>query len=35
MIDPDPIRERFAVLSLHQDERERGLLAAMEARGCR
>jgi hypothetical protein len=34
MIDPGPIRERFAVLSLHLDERERRLLAAMEARAC-
>ena len=34
MIDPDRIRERFAVLSLHLDERERRLLAAVEARAC-
>ena len=32
MIGPDPIRERFGVLSLHLDERERRLLAAVEAR---
>jgi hypothetical protein len=32
MIDPAPIRERFAVLSSHLDERERRLLAAVEAR---
>jgi len=32
MIDPDPIRERFGVLSPHLDERERRLLAAVEAR---
>jgi hypothetical protein len=32
MIDPDPIRERFSVLSPHLDERERRLLAAVEAR---
>src|SRR5947209_19229124 len=34
MIDLDPIRERFAVLSPHLDERERRLLAAVEARTC-
>ncbi len=34
MIDPGPIRERFAVLSPHLDERERRLLAAVEARAC-
>ncbi len=34
MIDPDPIRERFALLSQHLDERERRLLAAVEARAC-
>jgi hypothetical protein len=34
MIDPDPIRERFTQLSLHLDERERRLLAAVEARAC-
>jgi hypothetical protein len=32
MIDPDPIRERFGKLSAHLDERERRLLAAVEAR---
>jgi hypothetical protein len=32
MIDPDPIRERFGVLLPHLDERERRLLAAVEAR---
>jgi hypothetical protein len=32
MIDLDLIRERFAVLSPHLDERERRLLAAVEAR---
>jgi hypothetical protein len=34
MIDPAPIRERFTQLSQHLDERERRLLAAVEARGC-
>jgi hypothetical protein len=34
MIDLDLIRERFAVLSPHLDERERRLLAAVEARAC-
>ena len=34
MIDPDPIGQRFAVLSPHLDERERRLLAAVEARAC-
>ena len=32
MIDPTPIRARFASLSPHLDERERRLLAATEAR---
>jgi hypothetical protein len=32
MIDPDPIRQRFGKLSAHLDERERRLLAAVEAR---
>jgi hypothetical protein len=32
MIDPAPIRARFASLSPHLDERERRLLAATEAR---
>ena len=32
MIDADPIRERFDILSPHLDERERRLLAAVEAR---
>ena len=32
MIDPSPIRARFASLSPHLDERERRLLAATEAR---
>jgi hypothetical protein len=34
MIDLELIRERFAVLSAHLDERERRLLAVVEARGC-
>jgi len=32
MIDPTPVRARFAPLSSHVDEQERRLLAAMEAR---
>jgi len=32
MIDPHPIRARFASLSPHLDEREHRLLAATEAR---
>ena len=34
MIDPDPIRERFAALSSQLDERARRLLAATEARAA-
>jgi len=34
MIDPHPIRKRFASLSPHLSERERRLFAATEARAA-
>ncbi len=34
MIDPHPIRKRFASLCLHLSERERRLYAAAEARAA-
>ena len=34
VIDPSPIRERFAALSPHLSERERRLFAASEARAA-